>query len=100
MNSSKHRFIIRTVWTRGGIANFEQAVNDLINQGWEPGSVEISRGAFKTICMAVLHKPPDKCECECSCCLEMHHGSCSCDCDCCLAHAHRDGSYPTNEDDD
>lgn len=100
MNSSKHKFIARIVWTRKGVENFEKAVNELIDRGWEPGGIEISRGVLRTVCMAMLHKPPEKCECECPCCLEMHQGSCSCECDCCLAHAHRDGSYPKHDDDD
>ena len=77
MNSSKHKFIARIVWTRKGVENFEKAVNELIDRGWEPGGIEISRGVLRTVCMAMLHKPPEKCECECPCCLEMHQGSCS-----------------------
>ena len=100
MNTSKHKLITRLVWTRKGVAAFEKAVNDAIATGWDLGGIEYGKGTFRILCTAMMHKAPEKCDCECPCCLEMHQGSCNCQCDCCLAHSHRDGSYPTHDEDE
>lgn len=100
MNRSKQKFITRLVWTRKGVAAFEKEVNDHIAQGWEAAGVEISKGYFRILCMAMMYQPPDKCNCECPCCMEIHQGTCECECDCCLAHKHRDGRWHKEEEDE
>lgn len=100
MNRTKHKFIMRMVWTRKGVEDFENAVEDLIAKGYEPRGIEINKSWFRMICMAILELPPDKCDCQCPCCIEIHQGHCECECDCCKAHSHRDGTYQSSEDEE
>lgn len=95
-----YKYVSRIAWTQRGLLKFEEAVNSLLRQGYEPQALEIHKGFFRYVCIAILSAPVDKCECTCPCCIEIHQGSCNCECDCCQAHAHRDGSYPSGDEDE
>lgn len=100
MNRTKHKYILRAAHNDQDIKSFEDDVNKLMQAGWEPHGIEVIKNeGTNYLCMAMMGRPPEKCDCDCPCCIEIHHGSCDCDCDCCLAHAHRDGRYHKDDDD-
>ena len=54
------RIIMKAVWTRRGVANFERLVNEHLSEGWVARDVSMSVMALRVLCMALLETPGDQ----------------------------------------
>ena len=50
------KLVTQVALMRGGVRRWENKVNKLMEEGWEPQSVSIDKKGLKMICIALLKK--------------------------------------------